>query len=235
MWFVKHKVWSQTDLYRQKDDAHCLFAFFFDCLISSYDCSNPIYGQTVNPHNFQKTSGGSSGGEGALIGGGGSLLGIGSDIGGSIRIPASFCGICGFKPTSGRLRWEFLFQSVLWMIIVHLWYSALHLNCEMFWFLCVLVSSQGNSPIYRGQKSGKLQLYHLHHEYCMCRQKPWSLFCVFLLKLVLSSSGPMARDVDSLALCMQALLCDHMFSLDPTVPPIPFNTQVCPVEKKQNN
>lgn len=116
MWFVKHKVWSQTDLYRQKDDAHCLFAFFFDCLISSYDCSNPIYGQTVNPHNFQKTSGGSSGGEGALIGGGGSLLGIGSDIGGSIRIPASFCGICGFKPTSGRLRWEFLFQSGLWMI-----------------------------------------------------------------------------------------------------------------------
>uniref|UniRef100_A0A3P9L5E7 Fatty acid amide hydrolase n=1 Tax=Oryzias latipes TaxID=8090 RepID=A0A3P9L5E7_ORYLA len=46
----------------------------------------------------------SSGGEGALIGAGGSLLGIGSDIGGSIRIPASFCGICGFKPTSGRLR-----------------------------------------------------------------------------------------------------------------------------------
>lgn len=37
----------------------------------------------------------------------------------------------------------------------------------------------------------------------------------------------MARDVDSLALCMQALLCDHMFSLDPTLPPIPFNTQVC--------
>lgn len=36
----------------------------------------------------------------------------------------------------------------------------------------------------------------------------------------------MARDVDSLALCMQALLCDYMFSLDPTVPPVPFNTQV---------
>lgn len=43
---------------------------------------------------------------------------------------------------------------------------------------------------------------------------------------VLSSFGPMARDVDSLALCMQALLCDHMFRLDPTVPPIPFNQQV---------
>ncbi|CAI5639649.1 unnamed protein product [Oreochromis niloticus] len=126
----------------------------------SYDCSNPIYGQTVNPHNPQKTSGGSSGGEGALIGGGGSLLGIGTDIGGSIRIPASFCGICGFKPTAGRL------------------------------------SLQGVRPIYRGQKT------------------------------VSSSAGPMARDVDSLALCMQALLCDHMFSLDPTVPPLPFNMEI---------
>ncbi|MED6289168.1 hypothetical protein CHARACLAT_033551, partial [Characodon lateralis] len=72
-------------------------------LHACYDCSNPIFGQTVNPYNPQKTSGGSSGGEGALIGGGGSILGIGSDIGGSIRIPASFCGICGFKPTTGRL------------------------------------------------------------------------------------------------------------------------------------
>uniref|UniRef100_A0A4W5R4A6 Fatty-acid amide hydrolase 1 n=1 Tax=Hucho hucho TaxID=62062 RepID=A0A4W5R4A6_9TELE len=116
----------------------------------SYDCGNPIYGLTLNPLNPQKTPGGSSGGEGALIGGGGSVLGMGSDIGGSIRIPSSFCGICGFKPTANRL-------------------------------------------------SGSVML---------------------------SSFGPMARDVDSLALCMQALLCDHMFRLDPTVPPIPFNQQV---------
>ncbi|CAK6955366.1 fatty-acid amide hydrolase 1 [Scomber scombrus] len=44
-------------------------------------------------------------------------------------------------------------------------------------------------------------------------------------KSVLSSPGPMAKDVDSLALLMQALLCDHMFTLDPTVPPVPFNVQ----------
>ncbi|XP_029002925.1 vitamin D3 hydroxylase-associated protein-like [Betta splendens] len=134
----------------------------------SYDCSNPIFGQTLNPHNSQKTCGGSSGGEGALIGGGGSLLGIGSDIGGSIRIPASFCGICGFKPTSGR------------------------------------ISLQGVKPLFRGQKS------------------------------VLASPGPMARDVDSLVLCMQALLCDHMFSLDPTVPPLPFNMQIYQSSKPLN-
>ncbi|XP_062419622.1 fatty-acid amide hydrolase 1 [Pungitius pungitius] len=126
----------------------------------NYDCGNPIYGQTVNPRNPQKTSGGSSGGEGALVGGGGSVLGFGSDVGGSIRIPASFCGICGLKATAGRL------------------------------------SSKGLKPIYRGQKS------------------------------VMSSPGPMARDVDGLALGMRALLCDHMFALDPTVPPIPFDMQI---------
>ncbi|XP_057194231.1 fatty-acid amide hydrolase 1 [Triplophysa rosa] len=126
----------------------------------SYDCSNPIYGQTKNPFNLQKTCGGSSGGEGALIGGGGSILGLGTDIAGSVRIPAAFCGICGLKPTSNR------------------------------------ISLRGASSCARGQKS------------------------------VLSSIGPMARDVESLAFFMQALLCEDMFTLDPTVPPIPFNRKV---------
>ncbi|NXB66011.1 FAAH1 hydrolase, partial [Struthidea cinerea] len=126
----------------------------------SYDCSNPIFGQTLNPFNPQKSPGGSSGGEGALIAGGGSILGIGSDIGGSIRLPSSFCGLCGLKPTAERLRWVLglPFQPSSWQI-----------PCAV---------------------------------------------------------GPMARDVDSLALCMKALLCQEMFQLDPSVPPIPFNEEV---------
>ncbi|XP_026709145.1 vitamin D3 hydroxylase-associated protein-like isoform X5 [Athene cunicularia] len=126
----------------------------------NYDCSNPVFGQTLNPFNHQKSPGGSSGGEGALIAGGGSILGIGSDIGGSIRLPSSFCGLCGLKPTAERL------------------------------------SLSGAS----GPVSGILAV-------------PCAL-------------GPMARDVDSLALCMKALLCQEMFQLDPTVPPIPFNEEV---------
>ncbi|NXA95639.1 FAAH1 hydrolase, partial [Melanocharis versteri] len=126
----------------------------------SYDCSNPIFGQTLNPFNPQKSPGGSSGGEGALIAGGGSILGIGSDIGGSIRLPSSFCGLCGLKPTAERLRW----------------------------------------------------VLGLPFQPCS-----WSVPCAL---------GPMARDVDSLALCMKALLCQEMFQLDPTVPPIPFNEEV---------
>ncbi|CAN0201872.1 unnamed protein product [Bubo scandiacus] len=120
----------------------------------NYDCSNPIFGQTLNPFNHQKSPGGSSGGEGALIAGGGSILGIGSDIGGSIRLPSSFCGLCGLKPTAERLS--------------------------------------------------------------VCSH-PTPVPCAL---------GPMARDVDSLALCMKALLCQEMFQLDPTVPPIPFNEEV---------
>ncbi|XP_066297891.1 fatty-acid amide hydrolase 1-like [Branchiostoma lanceolatum] len=70
---------------------------------NSISCSNPLFGTTLNPHDHTRSPGGSSSGEGALIGGGGSILGIGNDIAGSIRIPAHFCGICGFKPTANRL------------------------------------------------------------------------------------------------------------------------------------
>ncbi|KAG7452407.1 general amidase [Guyanagaster necrorhizus] len=64
---------------------------------------NNIFGRTCNPHNRSLTSGGSSGGEGALLALRGSPLGIGSDIGGSIRIPSSFCGIYGLRPSHGRV------------------------------------------------------------------------------------------------------------------------------------
>ncbi|XP_072366783.1 fatty-acid amide hydrolase 1 isoform X2 [Scyliorhinus torazame] len=126
----------------------------------SYECSNPIFGQTVNPHDNKRTPGGSSGGEAALIAAGGSILGIGSDIGGSIRVPAAFCGICGFKSTGKRL------------------------------------SKKGLRSSMPGQSA------------------------------VESAVGPLAKDVDSLVLCMKALLCEDMFQLDPTVPPIPFNNEV---------
>ncbi|NWY58277.1 VDHAP protein, partial [Chionis minor] len=120
----------------------------------NYDCSNLIFGQTLNPLNHQKSPGGSSGGEGALIAGGGSILGIGSDVAGSIRLPSSFCGLCGLKPTGNRISDRTFVLAVTGML------------------------------------------------------------------------GPMARDVDSLALCMKALLCEEMFRLDPTVPPLPFDEEV---------
>jgi amidase len=64
---------------------------------------NHVFGRTSNPYNRSLTSGGSSGGEGALIAMRGSPLGVGSDIGGSVRIPAAFCGTYGLRPSYGRI------------------------------------------------------------------------------------------------------------------------------------
>jgi Asp-tRNA(Asn)/Glu-tRNA(Gln) amidotransferase A subunit family amidase len=72
-------------------------------MLASYDTDNPITGRTRNPWDHSRTPGGSSGGEAAAIAAYCSPGGIGSDGGGSIRIPAHFCGIAGFKPTPGRL------------------------------------------------------------------------------------------------------------------------------------
>ncbi len=72
-------------------------------LMVMHETDNPVYGRTNNPWNLDRGSGGSSGGEAAIIAAGGSALGLGNDLGGSIRQPAHSCGICGIKPTSRRL------------------------------------------------------------------------------------------------------------------------------------
>ena len=71
-------------------------------LLLVQESDNAIYGTTKNPWNRDRSPGGSSGGEGAAIATGQSPLGLGSDIGGSIRIPAHFCGVAGLKPTVDR-------------------------------------------------------------------------------------------------------------------------------------
>ncbi len=72
-------------------------------LLMAWESENLLYGRTNNPWDLSCTAGGSSGGEAAAIAGGISAGGVGSDGGGSIRVPAHFCGICGLKPTPGRI------------------------------------------------------------------------------------------------------------------------------------
>ena len=71
-----------------------------------YNADNPVFGRTVHPLDAKLTPGGSSGGEAVAIATHMSPGGIGSDLAGSIRIPAHFCGICGLKPTTGRVPGE---------------------------------------------------------------------------------------------------------------------------------
>ncbi|KAH9027227.1 general amidase [Lactarius pseudohatsudake] len=70
------------------------------------ECYNLVFGRTVNPVNRTLTCGGSSGGEGALLRMRGSILGVGSDIGGSIRIPAAMNGVFGLRPSYHRIPYE---------------------------------------------------------------------------------------------------------------------------------
>ncbi|MCA1557800.1 MAG: amidase, partial [Acidobacteria bacterium] len=72
----------------------------------TYDSNNPVFGRTNNPHDLSRTAGGSSGGEAASVAAGLSAVGLGSDLVGSIRIPAHFCGIFGLKPTSMTVEGE---------------------------------------------------------------------------------------------------------------------------------
>ena len=65
------------------------------------ESDNRVYGRTNNPYDPSRAAGGSSGGEGAAVGSGASPFGLGSDIAGSIRIPAFYCGVFGHKPSNG--------------------------------------------------------------------------------------------------------------------------------------
>ena len=74
-----------------------------------YTADNPVFGRTNHPLNHALTPGGSSGGEAVAIATYMSPGGLGSDLAGSVRIPAHFCGVCGLKPTTGRVPGELQF------------------------------------------------------------------------------------------------------------------------------
>ena len=72
-------------------------------LAGAIESDNLVYGRSNNPYDLTRTPGGSTGGEAAIVAACGSPLGLGTDAGGSIRIPAHFCGLAAIKPTSGRV------------------------------------------------------------------------------------------------------------------------------------
>ena len=67
------------------------------------DAENNVFGRTSNPWDLERVPGGSSGGDAALVSMKCVPFAIGTDVGGSVRIPAAYCGIVGFKPTAGRI------------------------------------------------------------------------------------------------------------------------------------
>jgi fatty acid amide hydrolase len=71
-------------------------------LLLMIETDNPVHGRTSHPADPERSPGGSSGGEGALLAAQASALGLGTDLGGSVRVPAAFCGVVAIKPTTGR-------------------------------------------------------------------------------------------------------------------------------------
>lgn len=126
-------------------------------LLVGWETDNPTFGRTNNPWDLARTPGGSSGGEAAAIAYGGSKLGLAGDFGGSVRVPAAFCGVCGLKPSAHRL-------------------TQLDIPPEPF---------------------GKQEA-------------------------IVAQPGPIAPNVEDLALTMEVLAAQREDALDVSVPPVPW-------------
>ena len=102
---LHHRAASDATSVRRLREAGAIILGKTNCpeFLANYETDNHITGRTNNPWDLERTAGGSSGGEAAAIASFCSAGGIGSDGGGSIRIPAHFCGIAGLKPTPGRV------------------------------------------------------------------------------------------------------------------------------------
>jgi len=106
-WGYRNRAWSERDAVLvarlRGAGAVPLARTNLPDLLFAFESDNLIFGRTNNPFDLTRTSGGSSGGEAALIAACGSPFGLGSDAAGSVRLPAHYCGIAAIKPTSGRL------------------------------------------------------------------------------------------------------------------------------------
>lgn len=87
--------------------------------MTTFECRNPLWGRTENPFKKGFSPGGSSGGEGALLALKGSVLGMGNDIGGSLRIPAHYSGICALKPSYNRVSFSGSQEYIPATIAIH--------------------------------------------------------------------------------------------------------------------
>ncbi len=113
----------------------------------AYETDNLIYGRTNNPYDLNRSPGGSSGGESALVAAQGSPLGIGTDAGGSIRVPAHYTGIVGIKPTRGRVPLTGILPETNGMISFMAYVSPMARYVDdVEWVYHQLIGSDGIDP-----------------------------------------------------------------------------------------
>lgn len=112
-----------------------------------YTADNPVFGRTNNPHDASRTPGGSSGGEAVAIATGMSPCGIGSDLAGSIRIPAHFCGIAGFKPSTGSVSGSGQFPASIGPYALGSVIGPMARGVEDLHLLFAVLSGSGNGSV----------------------------------------------------------------------------------------
>lgn len=116
-------------------------------LLLAQESENAIFGITHNPWNLGRSPGGSSGGEAAAIAAGMSVLGIGTDIGGSVRIPCHFCGIHGLKPTVDRWSNRGSATGIAGQEMVRAQMGPMARHARDLWLLCRAVDVQKASQL----------------------------------------------------------------------------------------
>ncbi|KAG9692309.1 amidase, partial [Aureobasidium melanogenum] len=147
------------------------------------DSYNHVFGQSVNSLHRGLVSGGSSGGEGALVGGRGSVIGIGTDIGGSIRIPAALQGIYGLCPSAFRVSWrraanhqEYLIPSVAgpltWSLDSLKTYMEAYCSCSPWQIDPSLPPIPWRTELTKLPSGQKLKLGFIHHDGYVLPQPP---------------------------------------------------------------
>ncbi|XP_053208376.1 fatty-acid amide hydrolase 2-B-like [Panonychus citri] len=117
-------------------------------LVLWYDSHNFVYGRTNNPYDLARIPGGSSGGEGALISACGSLMGVGSDVGGSIRIPSFYCGVFGHATSPGVVPVTGMYPPPCKAWADHLSFGPIcRYACDLRLLLKTLSQSNGTDPL----------------------------------------------------------------------------------------
>ncbi|MCS6912558.1 MAG: amidase [Myxococcales bacterium] len=127
------------------------------------ESNNRVYGRTRNPYDPRRIVGGSSGGEGAIIGAGGVPFGLGADIGGSIRLPAFFCGVFGHKPSGGLVPNTGQFPIASGPALRYLTTGPLCRRAEDLWpLLRLLAGPDGQDSACQDIALGEPSSVHIH-------------------------------------------------------------------------
>jgi Asp-tRNA(Asn)/Glu-tRNA(Gln) amidotransferase A subunit family amidase len=124
-----------------------------------YETDNPVFNRANNPKNLLMTPGGSSGGEAAAIAAHMSPAGVGSDLSGSIRVPAHFCGIAGLKPTAGRIPFDGHVPEVIGPMALGACVGPMARSIDDLALLYRVMSAQENSESEHDDRRGAVAFY----------------------------------------------------------------------------